>query len=130
MTPWTVDCRVSLSMEFSRQDYWRGLPFSSPGDLPNPGIEPRCPELQADSLLSEPPGKPWEGRWCSYKREERERKRGRERKKERRERERERREREKERREREKQRRERERGRERGAFDLDHVQFFLFYAAS
>ena len=64
--------------------------------------------MQADSLLSEPPGKPWEGRWCSYKREERERKRGRERKKERRERERERREREKERREREKRERKRE----------------------
>ena len=45
-------------MEFSRQEYWSGLPFPSPGDLPNPGIEPRSPSLQADTLLSEPPGKP------------------------------------------------------------------------
>ena len=45
-------------MEFSRQEYWSGLPFPSPGDLPNPGIEPRSPVLQADALLSEPPGKP------------------------------------------------------------------------
>ena len=45
-------------MEFSRQEYWHGLPFPPPGDLPNPGIEPRSPALQADSLLSEPPGKP------------------------------------------------------------------------
>ena len=48
----------SLSMEFSRQEYWSGLPFPSPGDLPDPGIEPRSPTLQADSLPSEPPGKP------------------------------------------------------------------------
>ena len=47
-----------LSMEFSRQDYCSGLPFSSPGDLPNPGIEPGSPTLQADSLPSEPPEKP------------------------------------------------------------------------
>ena len=45
-------------MEFSRQEYWSGLSFSSPGDLPNPGIKPRPPALQADSLPSEPPGKP------------------------------------------------------------------------
>ena len=45
-------------MGFSRQEYWRGLPFPSPGDLPNPGIEPGSPALQADSLLSEPPEKP------------------------------------------------------------------------
>ena len=45
-------------MEFSRQEYWSGLPFSSPGDLSDPGIEPRSPALQADSLPSEPPGKP------------------------------------------------------------------------
>ena len=44
-------------MEFSRPEYWSGLPFPSPGDLPNPGIEPRSPALQADSLLAEPPGK-------------------------------------------------------------------------
>ena len=45
--------QAPLSMEFSRQEYWSGLPFPSPGDLPNPGIEPRYPELQADSLPSE-----------------------------------------------------------------------------
>ena len=44
-------------MGFSRQEYWSGLPFPSPGDLPNPGIEPKSPTLQVDSLLSEPPGK-------------------------------------------------------------------------
>ena len=47
-----------LSMEFSRQEYWNGQPFPSPGDLPHPGMEPSSPALQADSLLSEPPGKP------------------------------------------------------------------------
>ena len=46
-----------LSMEFSKQEYWSGLPFPSPGDLPDPGMEPRSPTLQADSLLSELPGK-------------------------------------------------------------------------
>ena len=55
-TPWTLACQAPLSMEFSRQEYWSG--FSSPGDLPNPGIEPRCPALQVDSLPSEPPEKP------------------------------------------------------------------------
>ena len=45
-------------MEFSRQGYWSGLPFPSPGDLPDPGIEPGSPTLQADTLPSEPPGKP------------------------------------------------------------------------
>ena len=45
-------------MKFSRQEYWSGLPFPSPGDLPNPGIKPGSPTLQADSLLSEPPEKP------------------------------------------------------------------------
>ena len=52
-TPWTVACQAPLSMRFSRQEYWSGLPFSSPGDLPNPGIEPRSPALQADSSLTE-----------------------------------------------------------------------------
>ena len=47
-----------LSMKFSRQEYWSGLPFPSPGNLPNPGIRPKSPALQADSLPSEPPGKP------------------------------------------------------------------------
>ena len=58
-SPWTVAWQAPLSMEFSRQESWKGLPFPSPGDLPDPGIEPRLPALQADSLLSEPPGKPW-----------------------------------------------------------------------
>ena len=57
VTPWTVACQAALSMEFSGQEYWTGLPFPSPGDLSDPRIEPRSPALQADSLLSEPPGK-------------------------------------------------------------------------
>ena len=57
-TPWTVAHQAPTSMGFSRQEYWSGLPFASPGDLPNPGIEPRSPALQADALTSEPPGKP------------------------------------------------------------------------
>ena len=57
-TPWTVACQSALSMGFSRQEYWRGLSFPSPGNLPNPGIEPRSPKLQADALPSEPPEKP------------------------------------------------------------------------
>ena len=56
--PWTVDYQAPPPMGFSRQEYWSGLPFPSPGDLPNPGIEPRCPTLEADALTSEPPGKP------------------------------------------------------------------------
>ena len=55
-TPWTVAYQAPLSMEFSRQEYGSGLPFPSPGDLPNPGIEPGCPALWADALPSEPPG--------------------------------------------------------------------------
>ena len=54
MIPWTVAHQVPLSMEFSRQDYWGGLPFPSPGDLPDPEIEPGSPALQADALPSEP----------------------------------------------------------------------------
>ena len=54
-TLWTVVYKVPLSMEFSRQEYWSGLPFPSPGDLPDPGIKPRSPALQADALPSEPP---------------------------------------------------------------------------
>ena len=56
-TLWTVAYQAPPSMEFSRQEYWNGLPFPSPGDLPNPGIEPRSPALQADALPFEPPGK-------------------------------------------------------------------------
>ena len=54
--PWTVAYKAPLPMEFSRQEYWSGLPLPSPGDLPEPGIEPGSPSLQADALLSEPPG--------------------------------------------------------------------------
>ena len=57
VTPWTVVHQAPPSMGFSRQEYWSGLPFPSPGDLPDPGIEPRSPRLQADALTSEPPGK-------------------------------------------------------------------------
>ena len=57
-TLWTVAHQAPLSKEFSRQEYWSGLPFPSPGDLPDPEIKPRSPALQTDSLPSEPPGKP------------------------------------------------------------------------
>ena len=52
-TPWTVAHQAPLCMGFSRQEYWSGLPFSSPGDLPNPGFEPGSPALQAESLPTE-----------------------------------------------------------------------------
>ena len=55
-TPWTVAHQAPPSMEFSRQEYWSGFPFPSPGDLPDPGIKPRSPALQADALPSETPG--------------------------------------------------------------------------
>ena len=58
VTPWTIAHQAPPPMGFSRQEYWSGLPFPSPGDLPDPGIEPRSPALQADTLTSEPPGKP------------------------------------------------------------------------
>ena len=54
VTPWSVTHQASLSMGFSRQEYWSGLPFPSTGDLPDPGIEPGSPALQADSLPTEP----------------------------------------------------------------------------
>ena len=66
-TPWTVACQAPLSMGFSRQEYWSGLPFPSPGDLPNPGIEPGSPTLQAEALSSEPPGKPYHYLWSLLK---------------------------------------------------------------
>ena len=53
MTPWTIK-----SMEFSRSEYWSGQPFPSPGNLPNPGIEPMSPAFQVDSVPAKPPGKP------------------------------------------------------------------------
>ena len=57
-TLWTVAHQAPLSMGFSRQEDWSGLAFPSRGHLPDPGIEPRSPALQADALTSEPPGKP------------------------------------------------------------------------
>ena len=62
VTPWIVAYQASPSMGFFRQEYWSGLPFPSPGNLPDPRIEPGSPALQADTLLSEPPGKP-DGFW-------------------------------------------------------------------
>ena len=58
VTPGTVAHQASLSMEFSKQECWSGLPFPFPENLPNPGFEPRSPVLQADSLPFDPPGKP------------------------------------------------------------------------
>ena len=59
VTPWTVNYQLPLSMGFSRQGYWSGLPFPSPGDPLNPGIEPGSPTLQADTIPSEAPRKPY-----------------------------------------------------------------------
>ena len=73
VTLWTVAHQGPLSMGFSRQEYWSGLPCPPPGDFPNPGIKPRTSALQADSLLAEPPGKPiWyinfiSSSWCMKK---------------------------------------------------------------
>ena len=58
VTPWTVAHQAPPTMGFSRQEYWSGLPFPSPGNLPDLGIKPRSPALWADALTSEPPGKP------------------------------------------------------------------------
>ena len=58
VTPWTVAHQAPLSMGLCRQEFWSGLPFPSPGDLPDPGIKPGSPALQADSLMIELPGKP------------------------------------------------------------------------
>ena len=68
VTPWTVAYQAPPSMGFSRQEYWSGLPLPSPGDLPDPGIEPGSPSLQADALPYELPGKPgneWSNAICS-----------------------------------------------------------------
>ena len=59
-TPWKVTYQALRSVGFSRQEHWSGLPFLSPGDLPNPGIEPRSPALQTDASLSKPLRKPTE----------------------------------------------------------------------
>ena len=64
-TPWTIACQAPLSMGFSSQEYWSGLPCPPPGDLPDPGIKPVSPALQADSLLSDPWGKPIYHVYCS-----------------------------------------------------------------
>ena len=61
-TPWTVAFQALQSMGFSRQEYWSGLPFPSPGDLPNPGSEPRSPHCRKMLLPSEPPGNTVYGR--------------------------------------------------------------------
>ena len=58
LCPTFCDPQAPPFMEFSKQEYWSGLPFPYPGDLPDPGTEPRSPTLQADSLPSKPPGKP------------------------------------------------------------------------
>ena len=58
VTPWTVVCQAPLFKQFSRQEYWSGLPFPSPGDLPNPGAEPMSVTLAGRFLPTEPPGKP------------------------------------------------------------------------
>ena len=58
VTPWTVAHQAPLSMEFSRQEYWSGLPLPAPGDLPNPGIEPVSPSLAGRLFTTKPPGKP------------------------------------------------------------------------
>ena len=57
-TPWTITRQSLLSMGFSRQEYWTGLPFPSPGDLPDPGIKPKSPELAGGFFTAEPTGKP------------------------------------------------------------------------
>ena len=69
VTPWTVAYQASLSMGFSRQEYWSGLPFPSPGDLPDSGIEPGSPALETDVLTSEPPGKPSRSLLVNYSEE-------------------------------------------------------------
>ena len=58
LTPWTVVCQVPLSMGFPKQEYWNGVPFPSPGGLPNPGIEPTSPALADGFFTTEEPGKP------------------------------------------------------------------------
>ena len=64
--PWTVAHQAPLSIGFSLQEYWSGLPLPSPGDLPDPGIKPGPPELQADSLPTELPGKPVKARGAGH----------------------------------------------------------------
>ena len=63
VTPWTIARQAPLSMDFSRQENWSGLPCPPPGDLPDPGMEPMFPAWQADLFTTESPGKPMS---CSY----------------------------------------------------------------
>ena len=65
-TPWTVTCQAPLFMGFSRQEYWSWLPFYSPGDLPDPGIELSSPTLAGGFFTTEPPGKPMVSRTSLY----------------------------------------------------------------
>ena len=59
VSPWTIACQAPLPVEYSRQEYWNGVPFPpTPGELPDPGIEPKSPAWQVDSLPLLPPGKP------------------------------------------------------------------------
>ena len=63
VTPWPVACQTPLSMGFPRQEYWSGLPFPAPGDLPDPEVEPLSPSLAGGFFTAEPPGKPL---WNDY----------------------------------------------------------------
>ena len=67
VTSMTADCQVPPSMGFSRQEYWCWLPFPAPGDFPNPGMDPRSPTLQADSLPSQPKGPLIKSCWIVYR---------------------------------------------------------------
>ena len=67
-TPWTVAPQAPLSMGFPSQEYWSGLPFRSPGDLPHPGTEHIFPALAGEFFTTEPPGKPMHGYWIHLKR--------------------------------------------------------------
>ena len=58
VTPWTIASQAPLSMGFPGQEYWSGLPFPSPGDLPDPGVEPKSPVLAGSFFTTDPPGKP------------------------------------------------------------------------
>ena len=77
--PWTVALQALLSLGFPRQEYWSGLTFPPPGDLPNPGIEPVSPTLAGGLFTTEPPGKP-DGRWGKEMEKRERREKGEERK--------------------------------------------------
>ena len=68
LTPWTIARQAASSIGFPRQEYWSGLPFPSPGDLPNPEIKPSSPTLAGRFLTAEPPGKPIEAPWLPLQR--------------------------------------------------------------